>query len=508
MKIKHTLIGTSLCILTTTAAIGQIVMTQALSGNGQLKWSDVGSAFVHPTAYTIEWSPRIGSTQDVWSPFAVIPATNTAYSVDVPMFYRLRASVEGRFPQLKIAVFSDIHYFDPSLLVHDGTAFQQTLASDNKMLKESGAILDEVMAEVGTANLVLVTGDLTKDGELLCHQGVVSRLQQLKVGGAKVFVIPGNHDINNPHALSYDGDKATPVATISAGAFASLYAGFGYADALARDTNSLSYVAEPVPGLWILALDSCHYERNTNGTVFDGGYFDAPRLDWIKSQLAEARSRGKYVLAMMHHGLLEHYAGQKTLFPDFVIDDYQTVASVFASYGVEVVFTGHYHAQDIVRGTFGRSAIYDVEAGSTVTFPCPYRLLSLNTNGDLSITSHPITHINFDTGGVPFPTYASNTVHSQVLGISTYMLTSPPYSLAPASAQFLAPGLTEGFVSHYQGDEGSRPISAGTQAIIAYLQAQTDPMSRMMLNALLSIFTDLPPGDNSLTLNLITGQTQ
>jgi len=507
MNKRILLIGTHLFALAGFTALAQPVLTQQLTGNGELKWNDVSSSFVTAKSYTIEWASSLGDTSAVWSPFTVIPATNTAYAVDVPMFYRLRADVEGHFPKLNIAVLSDLHYFEPSLLVRDGTAMQTVLAQDTKMLKESQAIIDQMLSEVEQAQpqLVLVAGDLSNDGELICHQGVTNRLARLKAGGAKVFVIPGNHDINNPRAALYDGANSSPVPSITSANFAEMYASFGYGQALARDPNSLSYVAEPVPGLWLLAMDACHPERNTNGTSYVGGYFDAPRLQWITQQLASARSQGKYVIGLMHPGLLEHYAGEKSLFSEYVLDDYQAVARLFVSYGMRVVFTGHYHAQDIVRGDFDQGSIYDIETGSPVTYPSAYRLLSLAANGDLAITSHTITHINYDLGGATFPEYAANYFNSGLLGVSTYLLMSPPYNLAQANAQFLAPAMTEAFISHYLGDEGTRPVSASTQGIIAYLQGTGDPLSQMMANVLLSLFNDPPPADNSLTLNLITG---
>ncbi len=488
-----------------TAVQAQPLLTQQLDGNGQLKWKDISSAFVQATSYTIEWAPRVGGTQTVWTPFSVIPATNTSYTVDVPMFYRLRADVKGHFPKLKLATFSDAHYFARSLLIKDGPAFQGYLAGDRKLLLQSEAILDQIITEVNQAQpqIVLVPGDLTKDGELICHQAMTNKLQQLKAAGAKVFVIPGNHDLNNPHAVSYDDATATPVPSVTPAQFATLYAGFGYGDALARDPNSLSYVAEPVPGLWILAMDATHSERNTNGTPFIGGYFDAPRLNWITNQLAAARSQGKYVLGLMHHGILEHYAGQKMVFSEYVLDDYQVVSQLFASYGMKVVFTGHYHAQDVVKASFNQGSLYDIETGSVVTYPCPYRLLTLETNGTLAITSHPITTINYDLGGIPFPTYASNYLHAGLIDLATYMLMSPPYNLPLPTAQFLAPAMAEAFQSHYQGDEGTRTISPQAQGTIAYLRSLGDPMSLMMANTLISLFTDPPPADNNLTINLI-----
>ena len=49
---------------------------------------------------------------------------------------------------LKIAVLSDLHYMDPSLLKKDGTAFQMYLMQDPKLLAESGAILQQILRKL------------------------------------------------------------------------------------------------------------------------------------------------------------------------------------------------------------------------------------------------------------------------------------------------------------------------------------------------------------------------
>ena len=492
-----------------TAALAQSPLVQQLTGNGELQWNDISSAFIQARSYTVEWAPRVGDSPPDWTALTTVPATNSAYRVEVPMVYRVRADLEARFPQLKLAVMSDLHYFDPSLLVQDGPAFQGYLATDPKLFRQSPAIIDRMMTEVKQAqpNLVLVTGDLTKDGELLNHQAMVGYLSQLEAGGAKVFVIPGNHDINNPDAQAYDGAIKSPVPTIAKADFASLYQQFGYGEAVARDPNSLSYVAEPVPGLWLLGIDSCHPERNTNGVPYVGGYLEADRLNWITNQLAAARQQGKFVIGMMHHGLIEHFPAQKALFPDYVVEDNERLAELFAGYGLGLVFTGHYHAQDVVAASFARGRIVEVETGSAVTFPCPYRLLTLQANGELVLTSHPITTIDADLGGVSFPTYASNFITAGVTGIATYMLINPPYNLPLPSAQFLAPAFAEGIASGYQGDEPTRPISPTTQGVLGYLQSQPDPASQMFAGILQGLFIDAAPPDNNLTINLVTGTT-
>ncbi|MEI8123271.1 MAG: Ig-like domain-containing protein, partial [bacterium] len=209
------------------------------------------------------------------------------------------------------------------------------------------------------------------------------------------------------------------------------------------------------------------------------------------------------VMGMMHHGLMEHYAGQKTLFSDYVLDGYTNVASLFASYGMKAVFTGHYHAQDIVKGTFGGKDIYDIETGSTVTYPCPYRIMDLQPSGQLVINTHRITAIDYNLGGAPdFQTYAYNYLHTGMLQLSSWMLQAAPYGLSEPMANYLAPAVTEAMEDHYIGDEpGLGGASPATFGVVTNLLAG-DAQSRMLGGAIWSLLTDLTPSDNSYTLNL------
>lgn len=71
----------------------------------------------------------------------------------------------------KIAVISDTHIMSKELLVEDGRAYQAYLRKERKLLQESEAIaqatVEKLLAE--KPDVVLVCGDLSKDGELLSH---------------------------------------------------------------------------------------------------------------------------------------------------------------------------------------------------------------------------------------------------------------------------------------------------------------------------------------------------
>ena len=195
----------------------------------------------------------------------------SGYISSLPKYTYTYGAVTGEnmvaYPDTDFAVMSDIHYYDTSLGT-TGAAFEECLASDRKLLKQSAELASLAVDRIieSDVKFVLVSGDLTKDGEKINHEKVAEQLQRLVDAGIKVYVVPGNHDVNNPLAVKYVGDGTEPVENVLADDFAEIYKNCGYGDALMRDPNSLSYVAEPQDGLWIVALDSNESEKNQPDT--------------------------------------------------------------------------------------------------------------------------------------------------------------------------------------------------------------------------------------------------
>ena len=79
---------------------------------------------------------------------------------------------------LKICVISDTHYY-PLTYVSDCEDYQTYVNGDPKMLAESGSVLDSAveMIEKDQPDIVLVSGDLTKDGEKKGHQEFAAEMQ-------------------------------------------------------------------------------------------------------------------------------------------------------------------------------------------------------------------------------------------------------------------------------------------------------------------------------------------
>ncbi len=419
-------------------------------------------------------------------------------------------------PGAKIMVLSDAHYFNPDLLIQDGSAFQTYLAQDRKLLKESEAILNSATDSIKTEDpeIILVCGDLTKDGELSGHLKIAQKLHMLKKAGRKIFVVPGNHDINNPHALSFNGDAVSPVPSINAAQFAFIYRDFGFKQALSRDPNSLSYVVEPIPNLRIIAMDSCKYKENySNGYPETSGAFSDATLKWIKCEIKKATALGKTVFGFMHHGLLEHFAVEKLIFGEYIIDNNDFISGIFADMGMKIVFTGHYHSQDIVKQSADNGKfVFDIETGSLVTYPCPYRIVDLD-NDILSVTSQKITQIDYPIPyGADFQEYAYLFLFDGMENLLIYMLMNGEikingYALVLSydQATAVAPLLAAGLIANYAGDEKPDPV---TLEIIHNFMADPDPTSQILGNALAGLWFDPVPGDNNLVINLEDGSVQ
>jgi 3',5'-cyclic AMP phosphodiesterase CpdA len=402
---------------------------------------------------------------------------------------------------LKIAVVSDIHYLDPSLLKNNGAqgaAFQAYLDADPKLIEFSDPIFRAVLAQLKTEkpDILLIPGDLTKDGERVCHQTMVSLLKELSDIHIKVFVVPGNHDINNPEARTYNGDLATPTPSISAIQFSEMYADYGYGNAIARDPNSLSYVCQPYPNLWILGLDDCEYYDNKDIAIV-GGKIKPQTMTWALARLQDAKRRHITVFGMMHHNMIEHYVGQTQLDPGYVTDNWETEADQFMNAGMSVIFTGHYHANDITKRVTGDRELFDIETGSLVTAPIPYRMLTMTQNA-FDISTRHVTSIDAKLpGGLDFPTYSNLFLSEHLDGYFSYYLAGPPFSLP---AQYIATGaplFRNAIMAHFAGDEKISPDEAARDASFGQLSPQ-------IAGALSTLWTDINTPDNDVHLEFLT----
>ena len=415
------------------------------------------------------------------------------------------------YPETSFAVFSDPHVFLPELGIGQ-PAFEKIKFNDRKIFEHSMSLLDAVIGRILDAKpqFVLVTGDLSKDGEEAVHCACAAAMRRIESAGIPVYVIPGNHDVNNPGSVEYDGETTSHIPNVTPRRFAEIYGEFGYDEALERDPDSLAYVVEPQPGLWLLAIDACRYDLSLKEKhEHTAGSFTAKRLEWVKSILTRARKENKAVIAMMHHGVLEHFEGQKKQFSEYVVADNDAFSRLLAEYGVRVIFTGHFHAQNIAGAwwdtRYGKTSppcarfLYDIETGSLVTYPCPYRLVHLGADQVMHVRSGRIDSIpEMPTG---FTEYARDYSRKGMFPYIEKALMG--YGISRQEADTIAGPLTEAGIAHFAGDahfEGSEMYPTKNLSLMGSIAIC------MKKEVIEGMWKGEPPhADNNIDINLVDG---
>ena len=83
--------------------------------------------------------------------------------------------------ETKLAFIADTHYFSKTL-ADNGRQYHLRSGSDQKCLKESGDLIDAGFAKLAQSDCdaVLIAGDVTNDGETVCHEEFREKLQVLQ----------------------------------------------------------------------------------------------------------------------------------------------------------------------------------------------------------------------------------------------------------------------------------------------------------------------------------------
>lgn len=269
-----------------------------------------------------------------------------------------------------IWVSSDWHYFSPLLQNGDASFVADVEAADGKLQQYSSEIVTAFAGEVWQAvpDVLIVSGDLTYNGEEKSHQELADILTSIESQGTSVLVIPGNHDLENYLAWGYGDQGPYDTDTVTSSKFARIYAGFGYADAISRDRESLSYVAEVHAGLRVIMLDVGIREP----MMMMGGRITDQTLRWLEKQLKAARKANAEVIAVSHHNFLQH----NTLFDaGYVMVQAEKAVELFRTYDVALCFSGHMHIQHVTATEDG--AVTEVLSGSLLVSPSQYGVLDV-----------------------------------------------------------------------------------------------------------------------------------
>lgn len=402
----------------------------------------------------------------------------------------------------RLAIISDIHVMAPELVEKDGKAFEDYISNDRKMLMESTGLLSVAVSRIveSRPDAVLVAGDLTKDGELVSHRLVADSLLQPFIDcGIPVYVIPGNHDVNNPHSKIFRGDTSVRTTSVTAEEFAAMYSGYGYGKNAVRDPYSLSYVTDINDSLRLIAIDACRYEDNDfdNDVCVTGGRIKPQTMAFIREQARRAEKDGCRLVAMMHHGVVRHWVWQDRAMGDYLVENWKKCARLFGKYGINLVFTGHFHAQDITSRGRGRNEVFDVETGSTVSSPLSYRIVEIDgRRADISTCY-------IGDGLAEGDALEARAVGFAKAGIRTIVSGMVPSSIPDSLVAEAAGLVAEAYVAHIAGDEVMpEAYRQRLDSVSRSLRPYSFKYAYILRHLAAYMYTDLCPADNRLTIML------
>lgn len=407
-----------------------------------------------------------------------------------------------QMPLKRLAVISDVHLMAPSLLQKEGKAFDNYIANDRKMLVESSELLDSVSKHLIAyqPQIIFITGDLTKDGERISHQLLVDRyLKPLKAQGIRIYVVPGNHDVNNPHAKVYNGDNAQRTTTVSAKDFTHIYNDYGYGEALATDPNSLSYVVQLDDKTRLIAVDACRYEDNNfdKDICVTAGRIKPQTMDFIQAEAQKAHKLGMNVIMMMHHGIVSHFKWQDKIMKEYLVNNWKKDAKRLAQMGIKVCFTGHFHAQDISN----KYGLTDIETGSTVSYPHPYRLIDVDTDKQtLQIRTEKVESLTSMKDNKE--TLQQKSERFATSALSGVMETMVPKKVPDEVKKECAQVLGKAYAMHLAGDEHpSADFKSRLKAAVKRLKPYSWKWAFIMNKISKHLSTDTGVADNNTSIN-------
>lgn len=326
---------------------------------------------------------------------------------------------------LKFGIMSDVHYY-PTQYMADTAAFEEFAKGGNKQYINQEGILDSALATFEKAakeqglKYVIIPGDLTRNGEYEGHKALAERLEKFeKESGLEVFVINGNHDINNYKASSFEnGESAVSVRSTLPEEFKEIYKNLGYDHAVSTYTppagevaGQLSYAVE-LDGYRLIFIDGGKYSFDNTSDGEDGhetgGNYTEGVLEWVLDEIEIAKEKGQTPIGVDHWSLVAHYDSQATILQGFVLDNYLEVSETLADAGLHYIFTGHSHSNDVAKHVNDNGEVlYDIQTNSLIEYPHYIRFASFNRDFTgrvsfeyktvdcdeaLPVTSHGVTY--------------------------------------------------------------------------------------------------------------------
>ncbi|TKG92906.1 metallophosphoesterase [Puteibacter caeruleilacunae] len=242
-------------------------------------------------------------------------------------------------------------------------------------------------------NADTITAVVSKDLQFLGYEGIA---EELKIAG----FYPQESDVywETPFSaydyLDYNYKQALPFADIEKRQYA-----VGNKKIMLPD---VSYLVEPVEGLWILSIDANAYVPKEEATQdpdnpanYGGagiGYNEVIHhkrhlVSWIKSVTQRAKEMNKQLVVFSHYPMIDFNDDSTdeitTLMGEGKMQTYRIphaiVSQTFAEAGIKVHFAGHMHINDTAERQYSKkNRLINIQVPSLAAYIPAYKLITLD----------------------------------------------------------------------------------------------------------------------------------
>ncbi|WP_394674925.1 metallophosphoesterase family protein [uncultured Chryseobacterium sp.] len=177
----------------------------------------------------------------------------------------------------------------------------------------------------------------------------------------------------------------------------------------------LSYVVEPVSGVWMIAIDGNTYiPKNIQGDPKDPENYHGASIGynnvlshkkhlvrWVAKLAAEAKANHKVLIAFTHYPMVDFNDGAtgsiKTLLGEkkwqLERAPEKTVARAFAEAGLQVHFAGHMHINDTGLYQSGDQMLVNVQVPSLAAYLPGYKILTIHAPERLEVQTEILNEV-------------------------------------------------------------------------------------------------------------------
>ncbi len=312
---------------------------------------------------------------------------------------------------LKIQFITDTHYYSRKNGT-SGKAYEREEAKSQMVIKDSDLVLKagfDLLCKDTSTDIVVLSGDTTRNGELASHEEFIEMLRDLKKKGKRVYVITATHDYQDGGvAKGFSGDEQIQVPAVeNRHDLWDMYYEFGPNEAIATFKQSLCYVVQLAPGYRLFALND---DTNDKVEGQGSGYSDECKK-WIMEQLKDAQDNDQYVIAMTHHPMISPSPFYSIIGKGDMQRDHEETRELFADAGLHCMLTGHTHVHDISYITTKKgNRFYDIACGAMIGCPPAMRNVTFDPkHAKIDVETVYIENVpGIDTGDKTFPQYMRN----------------------------------------------------------------------------------------------------